>query len=80
MYIDEETGFEKWKADFNTFLSDDFQNKLNSTNKSFQEKYMERYIGFSIFILWKMWNSVLKSKRGSLEPFERGKRICSYCE
>lgn len=41
IYSDKKTGFEKWKSDFNTFLSDDFQKQLNSSDKSVQEKAEE---------------------------------------
>lgn len=41
IYKDEQTGFEKWKSDFNTFLSDDFQKQLNSSDKSVQENAEE---------------------------------------
>lgn len=41
IYKDEQAGFEKWKSDFNTFLSDDFQKQLNSSDKSVQENAEE---------------------------------------
>ncbi|KAK8836275.1 hypothetical protein M9Y10_039909 [Tritrichomonas musculus] len=34
MYEDEKAGFEQWKSDLNTFLSEDFQKEWHSTDKS----------------------------------------------